>query len=437
MKAIYNVSSYDFSNYHESRFLIFDDTIRESGEMSGYEAAKERYDIQHELDAKGGLLLPGLLICHTHIYSAFARGMSVPFNPTNFVELLEQLWWKLDSALDCERTYYSARICADSFLKNGVTGIIDHHASGKEIGGTLAMLKKAVVDDASMRGMFCFETSDRFDVEACIEENTSFANEHAQEKCSSHFGLHASMTLSDETLKKVKNSLDDLPIHIHAAESKMDQDDAGEKYNTTVIERLHKFGLLNPNSLIVHGAYLSEKEMDLIAQNGCYLVLNPSSNMNNGVGLPDYRTLKKHGVNCLLGNDGINLSVASEWQSLLFSMHHRYQDPLAFGLDDLHAIITNGYKYFNTLLGTKLGSLENGANADFILLDEKNPTPIDSSNALGHLFFGYSSSLKPSHVWTEGELKVENYALCNADEKVYTKSRELAQALWNEITEGK
>src|SRR5512135_2237699 len=66
---------------------------RHAGALSGDEV----------LDARGKLVLPGNICAHTHFYSAFARGMAVPGNPaTNFVEVLERLWWKLDRALDID-----------------------------------------------------------------------------------------------------------------------------------------------------------------------------------------------------------------------------------------------------------------------------------------------------------------------------------------------
>lgn len=137
MKAIINVRLYDYVNYIENGYIIFDKEIIEVGQMKKF--VNNNYDI---IDGKGALLLPNFVCAHSHIYSIFARGLSLPFSPHNFLDILEQMWWKIDAKLNNELTYYSG-ICASSeFLLNGVTTVIDHHASG-EILGSLNALKRA------------------------------------------------------------------------------------------------------------------------------------------------------------------------------------------------------------------------------------------------------------------------------------------------------
>lgn len=432
IKALKNVRTYDFYRYQEGQYILFRDRILETGPMAQFQEALSRSLKDGEepevLEGGGGLVLPGLVLCHTHIYSTFARGMSLPFHPENFLQVLEQLWWKMDAALDNDLIYHSALVSAMGYIRHGVSSVIDHHASGKDISGTLEELRRAVVADFGLRGAFCFETSDRFDLDRCIEENLSFSAKHP-----GHFGMHASMTLSDASLEKISRVLGNTPIHIHAAESIMDQEDSRKKYGLPVLERLDRFNLLNPGSLIVHGAYLNEKEMDLIRERGCYLVLNPSSNMNNGVGLPDYRKLKEHDVPCLLGNDGMGPSLANEWQALLFGMHHRYGDPLGFSLDDLLQIIRNSYHYASGLWDLPLGRLEEDYAADFMLLDYDPPTPMDESNALGHLFYGLAMSLRPSHFWCRGVEKMSHYRVKGEDPALLAECRSRAVALWKEL----
>jgi len=154
------------------------------------------------IDAKKNLVLPGFAVGHTHIYSTFARGLNLPFNPLNFKDILNQLWWKLDSKLGERENYYSALISGIEFIKNGVTTVIDHHASGLQIKGSLKTLKNALCDEIGLRGIFCFETSDRFNIDECIEENLDFLCTRS-EMHAGIFGLHASLSLSDDTLEKI------------------------------------------------------------------------------------------------------------------------------------------------------------------------------------------------------------------------------------------
>ena len=82
------------------------------------------------LDARGRVIMPGLINTHTHLYSAFARGMALKdAAPGNFSQILERLWWRLDKALTLDDVYWSAMVGMIACIRNGVTTIFDHHAS--------------------------------------------------------------------------------------------------------------------------------------------------------------------------------------------------------------------------------------------------------------------------------------------------------------------
>lgn len=430
MYAVINAAIYDFNNYLEDVFIIFDDEIKEIGKMSTF--TNKGYEV---IDAKGHLVMPSLIVSHTHIYSTFARGINLDYNPKNFQDILDQLWWKLDSKLGKEEIESSALVSGVDYIRNGVTTIIDHHASGEMIKGSLNTLKDVVCDEIGMRGLFCFETSDRFIVDECIEENIEFI-ENKTQYASGLFGMHASLSLSENTLDKISKAISNKPIHIHVAESQLDVDDSLFKYGDRVIDRLNKHHLLNKNSVLSHAIYINENEMKLIKDNDCYVALNVTSNMNNGVGLPDYQKLKENNVNCIIGNDGISSSITDEWRNLLFSMHHKYRNPNAFNLFDLKEIINNGYKHVNDLLGCKLGKIEIGYDADLLMIPYIPVTPIDSSNALSHIVFGLANSFKPNFVWCRGNCLVYDYKVSSNLESNYLKARNISKKLWGKVKEG-
>jgi len=426
--AFINAKVYDFNQFREDQYVIFDESILEVGNMS--EFIDENYEI---IDCKDHLVLPSFVVGHTHIYSTFARGMSVPFHPTNFQEILDQLWWKMDRHLDNEMNYYSGIVSATDFMKNGVTSVIDHHASGKDIKGSLEMLKKAVTKDAGLRGLFCFETSDRFDVDACIKENLSFIENNHSNVARGLFGMHASLSLSEETLRKISKVIKNHPIHIHVAESLMDQEDSLKKYNERVIERLDRHGLLNEDSIITHALYVNDEELDIIKKRKCVIALNVNSNMNNSVGLPEYIRFKEKGIPVIIGNDGISSSITSEYLTLYYSMHLKDGSPLEFGLGDLLDIINNTYDYVNRNLGAKLGRVEVGYNGDLLTIPYIAPTALNEGNALGHLFFGLFNSFKPNNVFCRGVKVVGDYKIRNELTKKYREAKKYADKLWENI----
>jgi len=425
VKVIKNVRIYDFNEYLEQGYVVFDEEIKAVGAMKHY--VNQGYE---EIDGKNALLMPNLVNGHSHIYSTFARGMSTPFNPSSFKELLEQLWWKLDRYLDNEMTYFSGIVSGIEYVKNGVTTLVDHHASG-EIIGSLSALEKAL-DLVGVRKILCFETSDRFDIEDCIKENTDYIR-NASSTSSGLFGLHACFTLSDDTLSLVKDALDDVPIHIHVAESIEDQEHSLAQYNKRVINRLNDFDLIQKNSIITHGLYLDEDELNIIHNKQAVIALNVTSNMNNAVGLPNYMKMKEHNIKVIIGNDGINQKMTSEYQNLYFSMHHKSTSPVSFSFDDLITIINNTYEYASEQLKIKLGKIKTGYKADFLLLPYDEPTPLNKDNIFGHLFFGLFNNFRPKDVFVSGNYILQNYNMKDSLQSEFKKAKESAKLLWDKI----
>ncbi len=429
MKAIVNTTIYDYVSLRKNSYVVFDEKIIKTGSMSDF--MDEGYEI---IDGSGCITMPSLVNAHSHIYSTFARGMSVPFNPQNFVEILEQLWWKLDSHLNMDDIYYSGIVYGVDTLRCGVTTLVDHHASSL-VRGTLDTLKSAVVDDCGMRGAFCFETSDRFDVDECIEENVSFYIENKKHQVMGMFGLHASFTLSDETLRKVSDAKGNALIHIHVAESEYDEVHSREFHNKSIVKRLDEFHLISENSLIAHALFVDEEELDIIKERGAKVVFNVSSNMNNSVGIPNYEMFRDKGIDCLIGNDGISSSIVSELPVLLFASHYKNGNPNTFGMNDLFNIFTNNYKYASELLGVKLGKVKEGYEGDLLMIRYENPTPLTLDNAFGHIVFGVSNSFRPLHVFCRGKHVVKDYEVSETLMNKYKEASGFAKKLWSRLEE--
>lgn len=420
---------FDFGHYIEDGYVIFEDKILAAGKMVDFVD-----DGTPKTNLHGQLLMPSLVCGHAHIYSTFARGMTVPFNPQNFQQILDQLWWKMDRYIDNEITYYSGLVASSEFLLNGVTTIVDHHASGKQIIGSLEALKKAVCDEAGLRGIFAFEVSDRFPVDETIAENQRFIKKHHTPFTSGLFGLHASMSLSEDTLTKVKKALGNSPIHIHVAESHMDEEDCQTKFQERIVARLDRHGLLNPDSLLVHAVFANSTEMDLMAKRKCVVAVNVASNMNNAVGLPDVKALKSHKVPVILGNDGLSSGMAADYLTTYYSAHLHGKTPTHLGLSEMVEMINDTYGYVSKLLGVKLGKILPGYEADFVTLPYNPPTPMDADNAFGHVFFGLFHAFKPKTVYVAGKALVKNYVLVNKNlSKRLKKTPDIAKKLWKEI----
>ena len=203
--------------------LLQDGRIADLGDSSELRA---KYPGLKELDARGQLVMPGNICAHTHFYGAFARGMGIPGPPMkDFPDILKRLWWRLDRALLDVDVEYSALVCLVDAIKHGTTTLIDHHASPNAIDSSLDQIADAV-EMAGVRAALCYEVTDRngsSGAQEGISENVRFLNtlkERDSQLLSGTFGLHASLSLSDETLADCVSAVEglDTGFHIHVAE---------------------------------------------------------------------------------------------------------------------------------------------------------------------------------------------------------------------------
>lgn len=428
MKALIHANLYDFDTYKPESYVLYDTAIRDVGKMKDFPGAEET------TECKGTLVLPGLVLGHSHIYSILVRGMSLQYNPESFKQILKQLWWKFDSEIDIQDTYHSAKVAGIEHLKCGITTMIDHHASGRAIRGTLQTLKKGLCDETGLRGVFCFETSDRFNVDDCIAENIEFAKSVKGGNCAGMFGMHASLSLSKKTLVKIAEAIGDMPIHIHVAESREDEEESLQKYGKRVLERLDGHGLLHRESLLAHCTHIDEQEAAIIAERGCTVALNPTSNMNNAVGLPDPMLLKTHNIQTIIGNDSLGCNITREYLNLLYGTHLKTGSAWKFNYDDLRQCILAGYEYAGGLLNIKLGKFEPGYMADMAAVPYDPPTPLNSDNIFGHVVNGLFDNYHPRDIWCGGKRLLHDYETVFDEGKIYAQARETAGKLWTRVT---
>ncbi len=425
-----------------SAILIRDGRVVDVAPAGGA-ATLEIGDGAERIDGGGKLAIPGLINAHTHLYSSLARGMSVsPFAPASFTEILEQLWWRLDRALDPESIRASVLIGAMEAARCGVTTLIDHHASPNAVPGSLDLLKEEVCDRVGLRGVFCYELTDRDGPERSdrgIKENLRFLDsiDDPNPLFSAQFGLHASFTIAEETIERVASAIPDgVGVHVHVAEGPEDEARCEADHGLRVVERLDRHGLVRPNSILVHCLHVDGSEKDLVAERDAVVVHNPRSNMNNAVGLFDLPGFLERGVLTGLGTDGLGANMLAELFTAGILQKHGRSDPLAGGFDALRALLfENNPRIAGRLLGVELGRIAPGAPADIALLDYAPPTPLRSENVLGHLLFGTAvHSLRVADLFVAGRAILRDGAFVDVDEEaVYAHAREQADRLWDRL----
>lgn len=391
------------------------------------------------LDAGGRLLVPGFINAHMHLYSALARGMNPPGKPaTNFAEILERLWWRLDAALDLDAIAAGAGLLLLEGLRAGVTTVIDHHASYGSIAGSLGVLAGSA-HRLGVRLSTGFEISDRHGpaaVRQALEENLRFAGTtRGREDLAALLGLHASFTLSDVTLGLCRQALDEygLASHVHLAEDPADNEDARRRGFSGAAGRLLDTGVLPPGSLAVHGVHSDPADWQRLAAAGVDMVHNPQSNMNNAVGAAPLRQMLATGLRVGIGTDGMEADVREELRAAYLLGRHREGDPRLMW-PEVSALLDNNRRIASRLFGVALGEIATGAAADLVVLDYHPPTPLEAGNFTGHLLFGCGRS--PAWlVVSQGRVRIEAGQPVEVDPaQVAARAHEQAKRLWRRLS---
>jgi cytosine/adenosine deaminase-related metal-dependent hydrolase len=373
------------------------------------------------IDCESKFVTKSFAVGHHHAYSALATGMPAPKkSPQNFLEILQNIWWKLDKALDKEMIEASAFATAIACAKAGATFVIDHHASPNFIEGSLEIIAKAF-EKVGINHLLCYEISERdgFDkAELGLIETENYLKRHQ-----GLVGLHASFTLGDNTLQKASELMNKYQtgIHIHVAEDNYDQEVCQEKYSKQVIERLNDFGFLKSSkTILAHCLHLSDNERNIINNSNAWVVQNTESNLNNKVG---HFNSKELGNRIFLGTDGMHSDMIRSAQWAHFAGLEF--DSFAFG--DIYHRLRNVHNYLN------INNFKGDGENNLVVLDYPSATPVNSDNFMGHFFFGLNSG-HIQNVISNGKLIVKDRKIQFIDEmEILGFARDQAQRLWKRL----
>lgn len=426
----------------DGALLLQDGRIAAMGETADLRASHP--DVP-EIDARGQLVMPGNICAHTHFYGAFARGMGIPGPPMkDFPDILERLWWRLDRALLDVDVEYSALVCLVDAIKHGTTTLIDHHASPNAIDSSLDQIADAV-ELAGVRAALCYEVTDRngkTGAQEGISENVRFLStlrERDSQLLAGSFGLHASLSLTDETLADCVSAAEglDTGFHIHVGEHEADEYDSLYRFNQRVVDRLARAGILGPKSIVAHAIHVDTAEKFLLKESGTWVTHQPRSNMNNAVGAADIEGMMRLGIPVCLGNDGFSNNMWAEWKTAYLMHKLAHRDPRrANGMDIVQMAVVNNAALAEIFWpALPMGKLETGAAADVIFVDYHAPTPLTAGNLPWHIIFGFESSMVTTTI-VAGKVLMRDRQLLVLDEaEIAERSRQLAGEVWQRFNE--
>ncbi len=433
----------DSSNpwYPDGAVLIDGDTITEAGDN---DTLKKKYPDAEFVDAKGGVIMPGFINAHTHIYSGLARGLSITGNnPTNFLEILDGTWWAIDRKLTIPRTKACAYATILDCIRDGVTTIFDHHASFGEIPGSLFAIKD-VAKELGIRSCLCYEVSERDGAEKTeqgIKENADFAKWAKEENDSmikAMFGGHALFTISDPTFEKMVKANDGMTgFHIHVAEGMNDVYDSLRSYGCRPVNRLLYNGILGEKTLLGHCIHISPAEMDIIKETGTMTVNNPESNMGNAVGCAPVLQMMKKGITVGMGTDAYTHDMLESLKVFLIIQRHNAALPNVAWTEGVQMLFENNAKIAEKTFGRPVGIIKKGAAADLIVMDYKPFTPFSDENIDGHMIFGMMGRHCKTTVINGKVLYKDREFVGIDEEKINAAVMEQSKELWGELNHRK
>jgi 5-methylthioadenosine/S-adenosylhomocysteine deaminase len=326
------------------------------------------HDGDEAIDATGMALVPGLWNAHTHAAMTLFRGYG---DDMPLMEWLEKRIWPVEAKLDADDVYWGTRLACAEMIRTGTVGFWDMYW---QPGATAR-----AVSDAGLRAVIGAPLLDAGDPgsEARIEQLKGDAERSleelagAGERISAALAPHAIYTVSEPSLRWIGERAGELglPIQIHLSETKGEVDDCLAAHGERPAAYLDRRGVLGPRTLIAHGVWLDEHELDLIAERGATLVVNPCANMKLAVrGVFPYPGARERGIELGLGTDGPgsnnSLDLFQEMKFFSLMQKHDFGDPAVAPAGEVWEIATGA----RSPLLPGSGHLEPGVPADFLLL---------------------------------------------------------------------
>jgi 5-methylthioadenosine/S-adenosylhomocysteine deaminase len=393
------------------------------------------------IDGTGRIVLPGFICGHTHLYGILLRGAPLKMEaPSDFMQILDRIWWRADSAFSKEDAYASALISCYEFIRSGTTCFADTYSGPVTIEGVLDGIAKGVTE-VGMRGILAFESTERNSQEEGkrgLQENVRFIKQLKQKPndlLHGMYSLHASFTISDELIQKTRQQADKLPapLTIHTSEGLVDVYHNIERYDKRTVERLFDLDFLGSDVVLAHCVHVNTDELKLIHGSGACVAHNPMSNMNNAVGVAPVKEMMDLGIPVCLGNDGFIFDAIENMRTayLIHKVHHldsRVTTPQQI----LEMATIKGAQCYG--LADELGSIEPGKRADLVIL-HPNPraTPILPEGVASYIIYGLTAH-NVETVLINGEAVVENHHITTIEaEKVEKTLERVVPKLWAKL----
>lgn len=341
------------------------------------------------LDCEGNLLMPGFVNAHTHLPMTLFRSAAD--------DLALQDWlfghiFPLEDQLNEENVYWGTMLSMAEMIRFGVTGINDMYYFSDTIADVLqktgmrALISRAVTSDDSGGG--------KKRLQEAVDLYKKW-NGAANDRIHVCMAPHAEYTCSDEDLQAVSDTARDLQcrIHVHVSESFSEHEECKNKHGVTPLQRLDRFGLVTPQSMLAHCVHLELDDVALVTARNAHILHCPQSNCKLGSGIAPVPLFMAQKINIALGTDGAasnnNLDLLEEVR--LCALLHKGVTNNATAVNAQQALAM-GTRGGAVALGWNAGILQEGALADIIMMDAHAPHMLPHHNMAANVAYSALAS---------------------------------------------
>jgi len=392
------------------------------------------------IDATGKILMPGMVSCHNHLYSAVVR--SIPYSgfespDFSFVSWMDRFWLPLlEDRVDQNIMYAGTAANVADHIRSGVTTTTDTAEGSYALPGALEAVDKACME-TGIRAVLSFETTGRISEENAamgLAENVNHikrCRSRAYDRITGRIGVHTTYTCSTELLQEVKKTADELGAGymMHHLDDRWHHFDTCRRFGKRPTRYLEDIGFLSPNLILFHCSYIDQwQDPPIFKRHDVKVAHNAESNAIFSF-WPDMLHLMREGVTVGLGTDGQTFNYFEVMRTAQMIHRIKYENPEL--LNDKKVLEMATIDAARVLqMEDQIGSLEVGKKADILFLADRSTVPLFEVNVKNYIV-GTCERSDVDTVLIDGELIMENGKFVKFDEKeVQAKSKEEAVRLW-------
>jgi 5-methylthioadenosine/S-adenosylhomocysteine deaminase len=336
-------------------------------------------EVDEVIQGKGMIAMPGLINAHQHTPMSLLRGFS---DDLKLMDWLEKKMLPAEARMTPEDIYWGSKLAMAEMIKSGTSTFADMYIHMNEI----ALAVEQVGMRASLtRGLVFLQDDGGRRLQEAIDLINRWSGK-AEGRITTMLGPHAPYTCPPESLKEIISLAvkQNIPIHIHLAETKEEFVQMRDKYKQTPTEYLYNLGLFEQaHVLLAHGVHLNNRDIGLIKGMRGGVAHNPVSNLKLGCGIAPIMEMVLQGITVGLGTDGAGsastLDMFEEIKAAAWLQKLDYGDPTVLPASQVLRMATiESAKLLK--IDTEVGTLEVGKKADIILIDMNKPHLLPINN---------------------------------------------------------